>query len=239
MSLCFLLIRHVSVPHFDNLWIAAYESIRKFYPDTHIKIIDNNSTCASLYPVVNCEIIKSQYPESRLYSPFYEFLKLEGYSKAVIIHDGLIFNKYIDFNVMENVKFLWHFEINKYVNHNLEIQQMNALDNNEELFTMYNSKTWLGCLGCLTVIDKHFIDQLESRYVISRLATIIKNQEDAIAFERVLAVLCYTAYPTLKDAPSIEGSISNMIWGYRYNDYINNPSAQDGKPFFKIFGART
>ena len=238
MTLCILMLRHVKEAHFDKLWIATYESIRKFYPNTHIKIIDNNSTCASSYPVVNCEIIKSQYPESRLYSPFYEFLKMEGYSKAVIIHDGFIFNKYVDFNTIDAVKFLWHFDINNFVKHELEIKQIGALDNNEELFTLYRSNKWLGCLGCLIVIDKDFIDKLESRYKISRLVDIIHNQEDAIAFERVLAVLCYQAYPKLNEAPSIEGNITNIIWGYRYSDYIKNPSAQSNKPFFKLFGAR-
>ena len=238
MTLCILMLRHVPESYFDKLWIATYESIRKFYPETHIKIIDNNSTCASLYPVVNCEIIKATYPESRLYSPFYEFLKMEGYSKAVILHDGFIFNTYVDFNAIDTVKFLWHFEISNYVKHELEIQQLRILDNNEELFTLYDSKTWLGCLGCLIVIDKQFMDQLESRYKISRLVSNIHNQEDAIAFERVLAVLCYCQYPKLKEAPSIEGSITNMIWGYTYEKYIDNPSAQSDKPFFKLFGAR-
>jgi len=238
MSFCILLLRHVIEPHFDNLWIETYKSIRKFYPDTHIKIIDNNSTCASLYPVVNCEIIKATYPESRLYSPFYEFLHMEGYSKAIILHDGFIFNTYVDFNTITPVKFFWHFEISDHVKHELEIQQLNTLDNNVELLTLYNSKTWLGCLGCLTVIDKEFINQLESRYKISRLATVICDQEGQIAFERILAVLCFQAYPAIKEAPSIEVSISNMLWGWRYNDYINNPSAQSNKPFFKLFGAR-
>ena len=238
MSLCFLLLRHVTNPQFDKVWIATYESIRKFYPDTHIKIIDNNSTCASLYPVVNCEIIKSTYPDSRLYSPFYEFLKIEGYSKAIILHDGFIFNIYVDFNTIDTVKFLWHFDIRDYVKHELEIQQLNALDNNEELFKQYNDTVWLGCLGCLLVIDKQFLEQLESRYKISRLATIIRDQEDAIAFERVLAVICYQAFPALKENPSIEGNLTNMIWGYTYDNYINNPEAQASKPFFKLFGAR-
>jgi hypothetical protein len=238
MSICFLLIRKVLTPYFDNYWIEAYKSIRKFYPDTHIKIIDNNSTCASTIPLVNCDIIQAEYPESRIFSPYYEFLKIDGYSKAIILHDGFIFNSYIDFTKITNVKFIWHFETHDYDDTNLITTQINTLENGQPLLDLYFSKEWYGCLGSLIVIDKSFITLLEEKYKISKLVNVIKNQADAIAFERVIALLCYYEYPDLKDNLSIEGDIKNMIWGYTYADYVADKSPQMSKPFFKLFGAR-
>lgn len=238
MSFCFLMLRKVETPYFDNYWIESYKSIRKFYPDTHIKIIDSNSMCASLIPLENCEIIQAEYSEARLYSPYYEFLKIEGYSKAIIIHDGFIFNRYIDFSTINKVKFLWHFETHDYDDTNLITKQLNTLENSQPLVDLYNSKAWNGCLGCIIVIDKAFLTQLEDKYKLSRLIHIIDNKNDAIAFERTIAVMCYQECSELKENPSIEGDIRNMIWGYTYNDLVNSRSLQDGKPFFKLFGAR-
>ena len=232
------MLRNVRSPDFNNYWTESYKSIRKFYPDIDIKIIDNNSTCASTIPLTNCEIIQAEYPESRLFSPYYEFLKMNGYSKAVIIHDGFIFNSYIDFNTVHNAKFMWHFETHDYDNHDLETRQISLFDNNEPLLKMYNSKQWHGCLGCLLVIDKPFITMLEDKYKISRLVTMIHNQEGAIAFERVIAVLCYYEHPDIVNDLSFEGDIRNMIWGYRYSDYVQNPTVQQTKPFFKLFAGR-
>lgn len=238
MSVCFVILRHVDNAYFDRYWIEAYKSIRKFYKDTPIKIIDTGSTCASTIPTENCDIIQAEYSGSRLFAPYYELLKLEDYSKAIVIHDGLIFNRYIDFSEYPPVKFLWHFETHDYDNDALITKQIEALENHEDALNLYKSKAWYGCLGCLMVIDKSFLDGLEEKYKLKRLINIINNKDDAIAFERTVAVLCYQEYPVLKDEPSIEGDIRNMIWGYRYEDFMNNPSAQDGKPFFKLFGAR-
>jgi hypothetical protein len=232
------MLRHVSNSYYDNWWIATYKSIRTFYPDTHIKIIDNNSTCASVIPLENCEIVQAKYPKTGLYSPYYEFLHINEYSKAVIIHDGFIFNKYVDFSNIRNVKFLWHFEDHNWDDNDAIMSLFNVLENNEQLINLYVSRAWNGCMGCISVIDKSFLNILEEKYKISNIAPIITERNRVWAFERVLAVLCYNEYTDLKHSPSIEGDIRNLIWGYTYNDYINNPSAQIHKPFFKLFGDR-
>jgi len=90
----------------------------------------------------------------------------------------------------------------------------------------------------MTVITKDAIQTLERAYGLSRLVKIVDNKEDAIAFERTLAVLCYHAFPDMRTDPSFEGDIRNMIWGYRYTNYAEDLSRVADKPFFKFFGAR-
>jgi len=232
------MLRNVTTPSSDRLWIESYSSIRKFYPDVDIKIIDNGSTCASIIPLERCEIINPEYPNSRLFSPYYEFLKIKGYTRAAIIHDGFIFNSYVDFTTIENVRFMWHFETHAYDNARLITKQLNVLDNSKRPLEVFASNAWWGCMGCMCVITKDFIQSLEDKYKLTRLARVIDNKEDAIAFERTLALLCYSEIVDLKKSVSIEGDIANMRWGYSYDDYAVNPANRPNKPFFKFFAAR-
>ncbi len=238
----FFILRFVSTEEHNFYWQECYKSIRRYYPENEIIIIDNNSNKSLLnhnLTLENCRIIQSEYPNSRLFSPFYEILKLQDIDKAIIIHDGIIFNRHIDFdNTFNNIKFFWHFITHHYDNYNLEMAQLNLLNNKEECIQMYNSKQWYGCLGCITAIDNKFLKLLEEKYGLSILKTAIKNQDDAIAFERVLAVLSYSAYPEISKDLSYEGDISNMTWGVKYDQFIKDNTIENNKPFFKLFGAR-
>ena len=239
-ELVFLMIRHVETETHNNLWIECYKSIRKYYPTVPIKIIDNNSKADKIkfdFILINCDIITSEFPETRLFSPFYEFLKMT-YKKAIIIHDGIVFNKFIDFTSFNLIKFIWHFETHAYDNYTLEMNQLKKLENSEELIPIYSNKKWFGCMGCLTVIDRDCINIFESKYKISNLCSLIKNQADAIAFERTLAVLAYAVNPEIQTNTSYFGDIKNLIWGYRYETYIANPLEFSDKPVIKLFAAR-
>lgn len=237
----FVILRSVQSEYFNNYWLECYKSLRKYYPDTDIKIVDNASNPEFLkcpFELERCEVIAAEFPQTRLYSPFYECLKLSGYDVAVIIHDGIIFNSHVDFTSVETAKFLWHFETHEYDNHALERRMIETMNRSSQLMQVYNSNAWYGCMGCLTAMNLNFLQKLQEKYTITNLIPLVNNQTDAIAFERVLAVLCYTEHPELATDPSFEGDIRNMDWGYTWDDYIQNPRKQEDKPFFKLFGAR-
>lgn len=239
----FILLRHVNYDEANLFWQEAYTSIRKFY-NNKIIILDNSSNknlIKTNINLVNCEIIDAKYPQNRLYSPLYYFLTEElDYSKAVIIHDGFIFNDYIDFNQIEDVKFFWHFGSHCPSQKHREVQQLNVLKNNEELFKLYNSNEWKGCLGCALVISKKFINTLDEKFNLKSLTNIINDQEDAISFERILAILCCKEKPSLINDPSILGDVSEMAWGYRWHQYVSdrNNNTLPNKKILKIFAAR-
>lgn len=256
-ELIFVIIRHISksMNHCNNVWKECYKSIRQFY-NNKIVIIDNNSDLDILTNdniiLENCEIINNQYYETRLYAPFY-FLINYNFEKAVILHDGCIFQKYVNFNEFLNVKFIWHFNTKEYDNTNLINQQLNCLNNNDILFTTFNNKQFTGCMGCCLAITKNFLMELENKFKISNLNNIIKNQDDAIAFERTISILCFSIYPELSNNLSFEGEIQNMVWGYVFEhfiskqkifeitDYRNNTKYNidiTNKSIIKIFGAR-
>ena len=245
MSLIFIILRHVSNEYHNNHWVECYKSIRRYYTDK-IYIIDSNSNSNHLNnnneKIENCEIINSILPNGRLFSPFYYLLKqiIYGYDTAVIIHDSLMINQYIDFLNINKVKYFWHFETHLYDNINLELKQLNHLKNYDNLINLYNSKKWYGCLGSMLVIKSDFINDIENTFNLSILSKIINNKDDAISFERTLSVICYYLHPDIVNDLSYGGDIKNMIWGYNYNEYIidKKNNKLNNKPFIKLFLGR-
>ena len=221
----FIILRHVT-KDLDNsceIWKECYKSIRFFYSNKII-IIDNNSHYSIIkndIELYNCYIINSSAFNSRLFSPFYELLNI-NFKKAIIIHDGVIFKKFVDFNNFEDIKFIWHFNIKQYDNIDLIGKQLSVLTNNDILYSIFKQKNFIGCMCCCLSITKDFLIKLEDKFKISNLKNIIKNQQDAIAFERTISILCFSLKPELIDDLSFEGEIKYMVWGYRYSDYINN-----------------
>ncbi len=118
MEPIFVILRHVTkeLDNSDEIWKLCYKSIRQFYTTNKIIIIDNNSDFSIIkndIELYNCEIINSSAFNSRLFSPFYELLNI-NFKKAIIIHDGVIFKKFVDFNNFEDIKYVWHFNTKQY-----------------------------------------------------------------------------------------------------------------------------
>jgi len=252
----FIILRHVTtnLTNSDEIWKECYKSIRLFYKNKII-IIDNNSDYSIIKNTIeleNCEIINSSVFNSRLFSPFYELLKI-NFNKGIIIHDGVIFKKFVDFDHFDDVKFIWHFNMKQYDDVNLIEKQISVLKNNDILFNIFREKQFIGCMGGCLAITKNFLTNLEEKFKISNLVNVINNQEEAIAFERTISILCFSEKPNLIHDLSFEGETKYMIWGYRYSDYINNKKYFeqtewdtnkkvvidiDSKSIIKIFGAR-
>lgn len=252
----FVMLRHVTenLNNSDEIWKECYKSIRLFYRNKII-IIDNNSDYNNIknnIELENCEIIKSSAFNSRLFSPFYELLNIE-FERAIIIHDGVIFKKFVDLSKFEEVKFIWHFNMKQYDDVNLIEKQLSALENNNMLLDIFRKKYFVGCMGACLAITKDFLMKLEKNYKLSTLKNIINNQQDAIAFERTISILCFSEKSNLINDLSFEGEIKYMVWGYSYLDHINNKLCFEQKEWdtnnnvkidittksiIKIFGAR-
>jgi hypothetical protein len=256
MSLVFIILRHVTkeLENSDELWKECYKSIRKFYTNKII-IIDNNSDYSIIKNNINlenCEIINSGYYKSIVYSPFYELLNIE-FDRAIIIHDGVIFQNFVDFTKFENVKYIWHFDTTQYDNNCLIEDQISKLSNNTILFDIFREKKHPNCMGCCMGITKDFLMKLEEKFTLSNLRFHINNLTHAIAFERTISTLCFALFPNIINDLSFEGEIKYMVWGYRYSDYINKKKYFEqiewdtnknviidiqSKSIIKIFGAR-
>jgi len=220
----FIMLRHITKNclNSEEIWKECYKSIRKFYKNKII-ILDNNSDYSIVnndLELENCEIINNPYYNTRLFAPFYHLLNID-FNKAIIIHDGVIFQKFVDFNNFKNVKFIWHFDIKQYDNIPHIKYQLNKLSNNIILHEILIKQEFTGCMGCCLAIEKDFLLKIEDIYKLSNLNNYINNQEDAIAFERTISIICFSLYPNLFNDLSFEGEIKYMVWGYRYHDFIN------------------
>lgn len=188
-SIGFIILRHVNNSITNTYWIYCYDSIRKFYPENKIIIIDDNSnyefiTNKELY---NTTIIQSEYPGRGELLPYYYFLNNKLFDTAVIIHDSVFINKQIDFSV-DKYKFLWYFE--HYCDQIDDERKMIQLFNDKELLHFYENKyLWKGCFGAMTIITHDYLVFINNHYKISKLLDCVLTRYNRMSFERVIAVL--------------------------------------------------
>ena len=211
----FIVLRHVNNELTNKYWIKCVDSIRQYYPENTILIIDDNSeykyiTEKTLYKTT---IINSEYPKRGELLPYYYYLHNKLFDTAVIIHDSVIVNKYIDMNV-ENYKFLWEFEHN-WDQIEDETRMINAF-NNLDLNKFYENKNlWKGCFGCMTIITHDYLTHINNKYDISKLLDYVLNRYNRCSFERVIA--CLLQKEGKKE--TLLGNIHHYCkWGIQFNE---------------------
>jgi len=188
-ELGFIILRHVNNEKTNKYWIGCMNCIRQYYPENKILIIDDNSnydfiTDETLYKTT---IINSEYPKRGELLPYYYYLHNKLFDVAVILHDSVFINTYIDFSV-DKYKLLWEFE-HDWDNIEDEIRIINVL-NDSELKEFYENKSlWKGCFGCMSIITHDFLTYIHNKYDISKLLDCILNRDNRCSFERVLACL--------------------------------------------------
>ena len=245
-DLVFIISRYISNEENSKFWRLCYNSIRKFYPNNDIIIIDNCSNVIyknnDIQELKNCKIIESIIPKSRFFVSLYYYIKyFNFYSKAVLLHDGIIFHDKINFDLIKDVKFLWHFENHTWNRIEYFNNLVNLLSNNENLLSFYKEKNWYGCLGGMLIISNNFLSKIENKFNISNLINIM-DAEHSLEYERLIAVLTYIeSDDDFKKEPSIMGDILNKninYFGLTLNEYENNREKYLNKTIIKLFGSR-
>lgn len=193
----FIILRHVRNEVTNGYWIKCYKSIRKYYPDNVVVIIDDNSNydyvtnindeSLSLY---NTHIIQSEYPGRGELLPYYYFIHYKKlFNIAVILHDSAFINQYIpDLDTVTSYKMLWEFE------HDWDqIEDETCMIHrfqDDRLTKFYEDKTkWTGCFGCMAVIQYDYLKYINKTYSIEKLLDCVKTRYNRSSFERVIACL--------------------------------------------------
>ena len=185
----FIILRHVNSEETNKYWIECYDSIRKYYPHQQIMIIDDNSNYnfisnKELYKTI---IIKSEYNGRGEILPYYYYLHYKLFDTAVIIHDSVFINSYIDFNV-KKYKFIWDFK-HKWDETEHELELITKF-NNKKLVSFYNKKNkWAGCFGGMCIINHNYLKRVNNMFNISILLDSITTRYDRKCFERIIACL--------------------------------------------------
>jgi len=211
----FIILRHVNEERIDKYWNHCYDCVRKYYPETPILIIDDNSkeeyvTVRRLYKTT---IIKSEYPKRGELLPYYYYLQNKLFETAVIIHDSVFINERIDFGV-EDYKMLWEFEHDWDQTEN-EIEIIKLWEDKELLEFYKNKELWKGCFGGMSVITHKYLVSVNEKYNIMLLLDVIMTRFDRMSFERIIAVL----FQKEKKRASLLGNIlSYCEWGIKFDD---------------------
>lgn len=212
----FIILRHVDHYLTNKYWNYCYKCIREYYPENPILIIDDNSDLnfvvseVSLYKTT---IIYSEYPKRGELLPYYYYLNNKLFDTAVIIHDSVFINKYIDFSV-EKYKFIWYFE-HQCDQIEDETRMINLFDDTELLDFYKNRHLWKGCFGGMTIIKHDYLKYINSKYDISKLLDCILSRYNRCSFERVIACL-------LQKNDRMENLLGCIHlyceWGIHFND---------------------
>jgi hypothetical protein len=220
-TLGFIILRHVSNPDTDQLWNDSYDSIRRFYPENPILIIDDNScqehiTKRELY---NTTIINSEYPGRGELLPYYYYVKNKFCDMVVILHDSTFINRHIDFNT-DTFRILWNFEDYKDDQPEDVTLILSTFQDNDLLEYYRHKHLWTGCFGGMSVITHDYLSSINEKYNFSLLLDKILNRYNRMSFERVIAVLLHK--PHNCKSISLFGIIHNYCkWGLPYSQKHN------------------
>jgi hypothetical protein len=217
----FIMLRHVNNELTNKYWIHCYECIRKYYPEYPILIIDDNSNYAYITErdLYKTTIINSEYHKRGELLPYYYYLHNKLFETAVIIHDSVFINKYIDFNV-ENYRFIWHFEhVADQIN---DETIMINLFNDKELLNFYENKTlWVGCFGGMSIIKHDYLKYINSKHDISKLLEYVLTRFNRCSFERVIACLLQFNDKNNSNKSLLGSILIYCNWGINFNNKNN------------------
>lgn len=217
-SLGFIILRHVNNETTNNYWIICYNSIRKFYPENLILIIDDNSnynfiTEEQLYKTT---IINSEYPKRGELLPYYYYLQNKLFDTAVIIHDSVFINRYIDISV-DKYKFLWEFE-HDWDQPEDETNMINIFNDLELKVFYQNKQLWKGCYGGMSIITHDYLNCINNKYPIEKLLTCVLNRYNRSSFERVIGCLLQKDW---KEETLLGNIHMYCRWGISFNERDN------------------
>lgn len=220
MSIGFIILRHVNNEVTNQYWLHCYECIRKYYPENKIMIIDDNSDVSFLTHkyLYKTTIIDSEYHKRGELLPYYYYLKFKMFDTAVILHDSVFINKFIDFTV-DKYKLLWTFvhEWDQIDDETLMLESFN----DKHLLDFYKNKdNWEGCFGGMSVIKHDYLKEINNRYDISNLLDYITTRHNRQSFERVIGCLLQSCLLKLDPVnKSLLGDIHDYcIWGYNFHE---------------------
>ena len=240
-SLGFVILRYVNSAATDKYWQECYASVRRFYPEHKIVIIDDNSApeFVSSPPLYNTEIVQSEYPAGRgEVLPYHYFYKHHWFDVAVFLHDSAFIQREIAFDVLENsYQPLWHFE-HWWNSVSEEKAMIYKLDNCNELIDVYDNKDrWRGCFGGMCVITHAYLTRIYERYNMSVLLDCIRSRVDRMVFERVIGTLLHSG--RTDPAFSKYGYIhdyNHHRYKYSYANYVDDKQNNRIElPIAKIF----
>ncbi len=236
----FIILRHVNSPTTNEYWQESYSCIRKYYPLNKIVIIDDHSNYDFLksdLKLYNTEVLNSVFTSGKgELLPIYYYLMYKWFKKAVIIHDSVFMNNYLNFSDVDKYKFLWYID-HDWNDVSTEKKLIEHLNNNSEVLEIYNNTNlWHGCFGCMAVITYEYLKLINDKHNLFKLFNVVNSKNDRCALERIFGCLLFLNDKSChnKNDICLFNSINREYfrglppiygcWGYSFADYkIHKP----------------
>lgn len=234
----FILLRHVRCTKTNLYWQYCYECIRRFYKTNPILIIDDNSDTNFITEkkMENTSIISSIYKQRGELLPFIYLLKLElDFKVAVIIHDSVFFNQYINFETIYTYLPFWNFK--HYWDQIKDETRMLEVFQDKNLLDFYKDKSrWNGIFGCMCAINLSFLKMIRKEYDFELLIPFISTRYNRSSFERVLGVILhFQSLKYIKPTGPLFGDIHKYCrWGISISEIKQNQHL----PLIKVWTGR-
>lgn len=225
IKLGFIILRHISSELTEKYWYKCYESIRLYYPENPILIIDDNSVrqyiTSSNYVLYNTTVVNSEYPSRGELLPYIYYLRYPFAQRMVILHDSVFINNgSIPWNSVTTYRSLWSFE---HYWDQIEDETYiikNAFKDDSDLLKFHSEKhRWKGCFGAMSVISYEYLNKINSKYNLLNLVPYITSRHNRCSFERIIACIMQKEDETTNKNESFFGIIHTYCpWGMTFND---------------------
>lgn len=209
------------------------------YPRKLIVIVDDNSDynyVRAEFEYRNVRIVQSEYPKRGELLPYIYFLKHKFFTNAVILHDSVFFHRRISFeNLIANntaVLPLWCFtsdtenlsNTQRMIRRLINYQTLQSnLSMEKLLIGMMPTGKWNGCFGVQSFINLRFLENIERKYRITNLVTVVHSRADRCCLERIFGCIFSIESPKALREKSLLGNIMTyQTWGYTYDQYMED-----------------
>ena len=202
----FIVTRCVRKPEHNMLYQDCYAAIRKFHPDLKIVFIDDNSdkTILEEIPMVNVEIIQSEYPAAGEFLPYYYLLTRRLFSKAIIMQDSMILNTRIPYETVDDYIFFYYGLYGKNEIHPMVKELLRTTKIPDTLKDFYNNESSpQSCWGTCSIMTLNFLQEIEDKVGILQWKSQINNRGYRMALESAMGLIC--TYLKRKSPSSIFG----------------------------------
>jgi len=205
----FIITRHVTTETAAKYWVECVTRLRKFYPENPIVIIDDASLPRLIAPlqVANVTVVQSEFPKRGELLPYYYLLKYQWFDKAVILHDSVFVQQWIDFDAYSDQP-LWCFYDNSDL---VGVKSLVPHLKRASVLMTWVRPQMRGCFGLMAVVQLATVQQWQEECNFLELLKVVQSRPQRCALERVFGLFFAK--------PSIFGNIFRYQYGLSYADY--------------------
>jgi len=214
----FIILRHVRNEETDQYWKLCYDTIREFYPENAIMIIDDNSDSKYITSkhLEHTTVIHSEFHQRGELLPYLYYSKNPIADIVMILHDSMFITKFIDFSEVDCYKSLWDFE-HKWDQPHDESRIIQVFNSQLLNSFHYTKEIWKGCFGGASIITHKFLQFIYADFDLFKITDRITCRYNRMSFERVIGCIMQLQYHKFKNMIEVGPDDKNSAY---YGDIL-------------------